>query len=192
MINSETGPLSSCLVYEDMLPLAWLVMGEEARAINVARAAEHNEHVLRCVNLLSDKVKEKIDDESEVDSTLVRLEAKMNLILEMLSKLSVGRDDLGKSTQVRVAATGIEWICREQQPTEGDKLWIKLNIDSRVPEALQLAAQVETISDTDSGVVIYAKFDDMGEAVQDQLEKMIFRQHRRKVAHSKSEQTSVN
>lgn len=173
-----------------MLPLSWAAIEEESPAVNYHRVAEHNEHVLRCVNLLSDQIKEKVDDESEAESALVRLEAKVNLILEMLSKLVIERDDTPQPVQVKVAATGIEWFCMEQQPSVGDKIWLKLYVDNRVPEALQLAGQVETVSDRSSGAVVYAHFEAMGEGVQDQLEKLIFRNHRRMVAQSKAKQAA--
>lgn len=185
MINFETSQLSNSLAYEDMLPLSWEVMDEGSQAINLARVAEQNEHVLHCINLLSDQITEKVDDESETESALLRLEAKVNLILEMLSKLAGDRDDIPQPVQVRVAATGIEWICMEQQPAEGDRIWIQLHIDNRVPEAVCLPAQVEAVAAASSGAVVFARFEDIGSGVQDQLEKLIFRHHRRMVAQSK-------
>jgi hypothetical protein len=186
MMNSETSQLSNGLVYEDLLPLSWAVMYKGTQEVNHSRITEHNEHVLRCVNLLSDQANERIDEESEVESAIVRLEAKVNLILEMLSKLAGERDAALNSIQIRVSAGGIEWACGDRQPKEGDDVWIYLHIDNRVPEAIQLAARVVSVTDADSGAVAYAKFEDMGEVVQDQLEKLIFRHHRRMVAQSKS------
>lgn len=186
MKNSNTSKLSDSLVYEDMLPLSWAAMDEESSAVNCSRVAEHNEHILRCVNLLSDQIKEKVDDESETESALVRMEAKINLILEMLSKLTIEREGTPQPVQIRVAATGIEWLCMESPPSVGDKIQIKLYIDSRVPGALQMLGEVISLSDTPSGAVVHARFEDVGEAVQDQLEKLIFRHHRRMVAQSKA------
>ena len=185
-MNSETDHLSNSLVYEDALPLSWEKMVGESQTINLSRVAEHNEHVLRCVNLLSDQFKDRVDEESETESTLVRLEAKVNLVMEILSKLAAERSDTPKSVRVRVAATGIEWVCTEQPPLKGDMIWVQLHIDNRVPEAVQLAAQVVSVTDVASGVAVFARFEDMGEGVQDQLEKLIFRHHRRMVAQSKS------
>jgi hypothetical protein len=186
MKNSDTNPLADSLIYEDLLPLTWSSIDGEAQVVNSARVSEHNEHVLRCVNLLGEQIKEKLDEEGETESALVRLEAKVNLILEMLSSLDRARGDTPDTTQVRLAAGGLEWDCKEQPPAEGDTIWIKLNIDNRVPEAMQLAAQVLSVSVEGQQTTVCAKFEQMGEAVQDQLEKMIFRHHRRMVAQSKS------
>jgi hypothetical protein len=186
MINSDTSKLSDSLVYEDVLPLSWAALDDGSSAVNYSRVAEHNEHILRCVNLLSDQIKEKVDDESETEPALVRMEAKINLILEMLSKLAIEREGTPQPVQIRVAATGIEWLCTNTQPSAGDKIQIKLHIDYRVPGALQLLGQVVSLTDTPSGTAVHARFEDVGEGVQDQLEKLIFRHHRRMVAQSKA------
>jgi hypothetical protein len=186
MTNSEINPLSDSLIYEDQLPLSWETRDENSQSVSFIRVAEHNEYVIRCVNLLGDQIREKSDEDSEAESTLIRLEAKVNLILEMLSNLNRDRSDVPQAAQVRLAATGIEWSSQEQPPAEGAKIWVKLYVDSRVPEAMQLAAQVVKVSDVGHGATVYARFEEMGEAVQDQLEKMIFRHHRRMVAQAKS------
>jgi hypothetical protein len=186
MTNQDRNPLSDSLIYEDLLPLSWAVRDEQSQAINFSRVAEHNEHVLRCVNLLGEQIKEKIEDESETDSAMIRLEAKVNLLLEMVSSLGSNRGHQPDATQIRLAATGIEWNCREQPPAVGENIWIKLHIDNRIPEAMKLAARVLTVSKAEPGVTVCASFEQLGEAVQDQMEKMIFRHHRRMVAQSKS------
>jgi hypothetical protein len=186
MKNPDINPLAGSLIYEDMLPLTWAVRDDESHAVNLTRVMEHNEHVLRCVNLLGEQIKEKSDEEVETESALIRLEAKVNLILEMLSNLDREKGNTPHATQVRVAAGGVEWLCREKPPVVGDKIWVKFHVDKRVPEPMQLAARVLTVSMTGHESMVCAVFEQMGETVQDQLEKMIFRHHRRMVAQSKS------
>jgi hypothetical protein len=186
MTNSDINPFSNSLVYEDMLPLSWCVRGQGEQFLNHARVAEHNEHVMRCVNLLGEQIYDKLDEESETDSALIRLEAKINLILEMVSNLDRDSIDLPDATQVKLAAGGIEWRCQGTPPGEGDDILVSLYVDNRIPEAMKLAAKVLTVDDDGSGTVVCARFEEMGEAVTDQMEKMIFRNHRRLVAQSKS------
>jgi glycine cleavage system regulatory protein len=187
MKNSEANPLADSLIYEDLLPLTWTPRDEGFQAVNSSRINEHNEHVLRCVNLLGEQIKEKVDEEAETESALIRLEAKVNLILEMLSSLDRERGHIPDPIRVKLAAGGIEWLCNESPPAAGDSIWIKLYIDNRVPEAMQLPAQVLTVSPADQrSSMVCARFEEIGESVQDQMEKMIFRHHRRMVAQSKS------
>ncbi len=186
MANLDTNPLADSLVYEDMLPLFWETREDGSQSLNLARVSEHNEHVMRCVNLLGEQIKEKIDEESESESALMRLDAKVNLLLEMVSNLGRNRIELPSDTLVRLASGGIEWLCKESAPALGGNIWITLHIDSRIPEALKLAASVISVSADQSGTMVVARFTEMGEAVQDQLEKMIFRNHRRMVAQSRS------
>ncbi len=185
MTISETNPLSDSLTYEDLLPVSWVARKHDSQSINYARVDEHNEHVIRCVNLLGEPAKEKTDEESETESALIRLEAKVNLLLEMVTKLDRASVDLPDAAQVRLSAAGIEWGCKEQPPAEGDRIWINIYVDNRIPEAMKLAARVLTLNDAGGVTAVTARFEDMGEVVQDQLEKMIFRHHRRMVAQSK-------
>ncbi len=185
MTNSETNPLADTLVYEDRLPLVWSARSDDAQAENYARIAEHNEHVMRCVNMLSDQIREKGDDESETESAVVRLEAKVNLLLEMVSRMEREKSDLPDTTHTRLAAAGIEWNCLGDPPGMGDEIWISLYIDDRVPEPLKLAACVISVSGSGPGAVVCARFEEMGESVRDQLQKMIFRHHRRMIAQSR-------
>lgn len=186
MTNSDANPFANTLVYEDMLPLNWGIREQGAQAPNHARVAEHNEHVMRCVNLLGEQIIDKVDEESETDSALIRLEAKVNLILEMVSNLDRNSTNLPDVTQVKLAAGGIEWRCQGVLPGEGDDIWVTIYVDNRIPEAMKLAARVLTVVADGSEAVVCARFEEMGEAVQDQMEKMIFRNHRRMVAQSKS------
>ena len=183
MTNSDGNPLAGSLVYEDLLPLSWSVRKDGA---NYVRVAEHNEHVVRCVNLLGEQIKDRMDDESEAESALARVEAKVNLLLEMVSRLDRQKNDIPDAIQVRLAAGGVEWKSDAQAPAAGDKIWVNLYIDSRIPEAMQLAANVVSVSADGETATVCARFEEMGEVVQDQLEKMIFRYHRRMVAQSRS------
>ncbi len=186
MINSDTNPLADSLVYEDMLPLFWSARVDGSPPVNLARVSEHNEHVMRCVNLLGEQIKEKIDEVSETESALMRLDAKVNLLLEMVSNLSRDRIDLPEVNKVRLASGGMEWWCQKNTPAAGDNIWVTLHIDSRIPESLKLAARVISVSADEFGSRVAVRFEEVGEVVQDQLEKMIFRNHRRKVAQSRS------
>ncbi len=183
MTNSDINPLADTLVYEDMLPLSW---GSRECGVNYMRVAEHNEHVVRCVNLLGEQIKEKMDDEYEAESVLARVEAKLNLLLDMVSRLDRQGSDIPEAVQVRLASAGIEWKGKGQAPAVGDNIWVNLYIDSRIPEAMELAARVVSVSMDGETLTVCARFEEMGEVVQDQLEKMIFRYHRRMVAQSRS------
>lgn len=185
MGNSDINPFESSLAYIDRLPVSWNPRDEALIDSNYTRIDEHNEQVLRCVNLLGEQLKEKTEDDSETDSALMRLEAKVNLLLELVSKLDQRISQIPNLTEVRLAATGIEWLCHDTKPAVGDEIWVNLYLDNRIPDAMKIAAKVITVSEDTKGIVVTALFESMGGTAQDQMEKMIFRHHRRMIAQSK-------
>ncbi len=183
MANSDINPLADGLVYEDLLPLSWAARSEES---NYTRVAEHNEHVLRCANLLGEQIREKTDEESEAESALMRLDSKVNLLLELVSKLNQRTNMIPNATDVRLGAAGVEWKCQGMPPQIGSNIWIELYLDNRIPEAMKIPATVLTLYEEGQGSTVSARFEGLGDIVRDQMEKMIFRHHRRRVAQARS------
>ena len=186
MDNSEANPLADSLIYTATLPLSWTPMDNNCPESEYVIVAEHNEHVLRCANLLGEQIREKVDEESETDSALMRLEAKVNLLLELVSKLGQRINQIPEAKQVRLASGGIEWITDSAPPAIGSSIWINLHIDNRIPEAMKIPARVLTLHEDLHGSGVGAKFEPLGEMVQELMEKMIFRHHRRMIAQSRA------
>ncbi|MCP3671431.1 MAG: hypothetical protein GY814_13565 [Gammaproteobacteria bacterium] len=187
MNNSDTNPLTDSLIYATSMPLSWSVREDGYHESHYIRVAEHNEHVLRCVNLLGEQHRDKVEEESESDLTLMRLEAKINMLLEMVSKLDQRINQIPESSEVKLASAGIEWLCCDSPPAVGSSIWIKLHIDHRIPEAMNIPAQVIAVREESDGLIVAAKFESIGEVVQEQVEKMIFRHHRRMIAQLRVE-----
>ncbi len=187
MNNSDTNPLADSLVYAAFMPLSWSVREEGDHESYYIRAAEHNEHILRCTNLLAEQPRDKVEEEGESDSALMRLEAKVNLLLEMVSKLDQRINQIPDRSEIKLASAGIEWICGDSPPAIGSSIWIKLHIDHRIPEAMNIPARVITVREEPGGAAVGARYESIGEVVQEQMEKMIFRHHRRMIAQSRAE-----
>jgi len=187
MDNSDTNPLADSLVYTAAMPLSWSDRGEEAAHDNYIRIAEHNAHILRCVNLLEEQHRERGEEEAESDSALMRLEAKVDMLLEMVAKLDQRLSQIPASGVVSISSQGIEWSCSDSPPTVGGNIWINLYVDNRIPEAMQIPATVLTVDEGAGGYTVAARFVALGEQVQEQLEKLIFRHHRRMIAQSRVE-----
>ncbi len=187
MNNSDTSPLADSLVYVASLPLSWSVREEGYPESYYISIAEHNEHILRCVNLLGEQPRDKAEEESESDLALIRLEAKVNLLLEMVSKLDQRINQTPDTTEIKLASAGLEWLCCDSPPAADSSIWIKLHIDRRIPEAMKIPARVVTVCEEPGGVAVGARYESIGEVVQEQVEKMIFRHHRRMIAQAKAE-----
>ncbi len=186
MDNLDTNPLADSLVYTARLPISWSPRDPSGSDSEYVRVAEHNEHVLRCANLLGEQHRDRVDEESETDSALMRLEVKVNLLLELVAQLDQRTNQIPEATEVRLASGGIEWKCGDTPPALDSTVWINLYIDNRIPDAMKIPARVLTLREEPPGSNVGAKFESLGEMVQEHLEKMIFRHHRRMIAQSKA------
>ncbi len=186
MDNKDKNPLEDGLVYVGSIPVSWGPRGDVFPDNSYTRITEHNEHVLRCANLLGEQIRDRVEDESETDLALTRLEAKVNLLLELVSKLDQRTEQIPGLAEVRLAATSIEWKCQDSPPGIGDNVWVNIHLDNRIPEAMKIAARVLTVREDAHGAIVCAEFEFLGGVVQDQMEKMIFRHHRRRIAQSRS------
>ena len=162
------------LVLEDRLPLRWRV----AEAPSVAPPLQlSNEETLRVILSLDEHHVEASDENPEFAHEVQRLETKINLILELVSQVLARQLQLPESLPVRLSAQEIEWETATA-PAVGSAVLIEAYVCPRYPRPLFLPA---TVKDSSSGRV-RAVFDELGAPVQDLLEKLIFRHHRRLIA----------
>jgi len=183
--TTEYNPLSDSLAYRAYLPLEWRSQNGQISDGEHLRTNEKNEHVLRWVNLLGEQVREVVEEEGDIDSRLIRLETKVNLILDLISTLVQREIQHPEMVNILLAAKGMEWISQATPPELGRRIWVSLSIDQRIPEALKLSAKVVDLAQEDGAFRVRVRFDSMGEMVLDLLEKMIFRYHRRQIAQSR-------
>lgn len=182
--QSESSPLEGVLVYEDSLPVVWELRSETETEWELARASEQNEHLLRFANLLGEQHRERSDEESEGDNRLSRIESKVDLLVDLFSRLLEQNASTMQAGPVRLSGAGIEWFS-STAPDPSALIWVQLQLDRRLPGALRLPARVLEVTAEGSEKRITAAFQALGEGVQDQLEKIIFRHHRRQVAQSR-------
>jgi hypothetical protein len=179
---SENSPLSDTLIYTAQLPVSWSSRQEG----DLLPPADNNAELLHCINLLGEQLHTKKDDELELDSVILRVEAKLDMLLGLLSTMLKKELDIPVASDTRLTAMGVEWVCSETPPGLNDSIWISLYLDPRLPAALQLPARVVSVDSSGSGSIVVCRVSQVEEGVQQLLEKMIFRHHRRQVAMSRS------
>jgi hypothetical protein len=174
MIESTPESLGSGLVLEDRLPLRW-----HAFVSPVTSPHQHlsNEETLRVILSLDDHHVEASDENPEFAHEVQRLESKINLILELVSQVLARQLQLPEALPVRLSAHEIEWQTASALAS-GSPVLLEIYVSPRYPRPLFLPA---TVKDS-SGGRVRAVFDGLGEPVQDLLEKLIFRHHRRQIA----------
>ncbi len=188
MDNPETHPLSGGLVYEDRLALLWGTV--EAKPDESERIAleESNLDVLHTLLMLGDHRSELAEEPANMAQELVRMDFKLNLVLDLVGEVLSYYHDQPPRVPVRLGMQGIEWEAAEV-PLPDTLVSIELYLSMRYPRALRLQGRVRSVTPSAQGKRAVVIFEGTGEAVQDMLEKIIFRHHRRSIAHARRSAT---
>ena len=185
-MSNDQHALSSEIIFQTVVPVDWNVLesfpGEGAQT----QASSSNLRLLNALNIL-----EEIPLDGESVSSVVPessyLEAKLDLMLGMLGELLRHQAEYPASMPVIVTATTLSvTLSAENQtgfplPEVGDLLRVRLFLDTRYPQALLLYGTLSSASETHFTV----SFNSLPPPLQEQLDKFIFRQHRRAIASSR-------
>ena len=186
MPNHVNNPLQEGLVFEGEFPLRWEIRLPAEGQESLRHVEERNERLLRCEHLLAEQGSDRTEDERDLDAGLLRVEVKLDLLLDLFAVLVGKESNRPDPCRVRLASGGLEWSESGEPPQKGSAVWVHLSLDSRLPTALQLPVTIlEVVSGTDRTARVLGRFEPLGETVQDRIEKLIFRHHRRQVAQSR-------
>jgi hypothetical protein len=168
------------LAYEDVLPVAWRPLPEPFDPAIVGSFADRNLRVLQAVAALDDHGQiEKPDDNAPHAADLMRLEMKMNLLLDMVGALLIASRPRPKSAAVRFNALGGVFQGSTPYPPLGNQGVLEVYLRDCVADPLRLFGRIASVS-PDGKVKV--RFVPPGENISDLLEKLAFRKHRRQVA----------
>ncbi len=181
--TSAQNALGASIAYEGILPLSWRetapVDGLQARAQQAA-----NEEFLRVLSILEEHPPELADDHPAVVQELRRLDSKLDLVLDLVGRVLGHHEPLPPPVAVRLHARDLEWS-DVRAPSAGSRIQVALYLCLRVPRPLALSGRVRSVEPFAGAFRIMMDIDDPGEAVAEQLEKIIFVHHRRTVALSR-------
>lgn len=189
MSDDNREQLGEGVVYKDIIPLGWREITPEELEFTSLTMQDTNEEVLRSIATLDEF---HIDSQDEggahhAGSDLGRIECKINLLLDMVTRLVVRETAMPDAVPITLGAAGIEWSS-PVPPKEGNLLELSLYLDHKYPRpflAIGRVAGVEAVSDASEDFLVRLNFEMMSDAVQSALEKLIFRQHRRSIAQSR-------
>ncbi|HQU15091.1 MAG: hypothetical protein B7Z66_05315 [Chromatiales bacterium 21-64-14] len=183
--SSSQDPFFEGLSYQDFLPLAWRPMPTTLTAAESVRLNRDNETVLRVAAALDD-FRPDTSDESGVGSELGHLDFKLNVLLDLVGHLVTRDQPLPAQTPIRLSARGLEWTASEL-PAAAAPVVVSLHLQPSYPRPLELPARVVFVATApDGGRRVQVLFEGLSEAVADGLERLIFRNHRRQIAQSRS------
>lgn len=181
-LKEREPPFFDGLVYEARVPLVWRYLELRPDEKQIVFANTANEQLLRLITSLSEKPQEAVDGEFHAE--LERIDLKITVLLDMASHIIRDQLNLPAPEPVRMDARGAEWTTAN--PPETKRLLnAKVYIDPELPRPLEFfgLCQVSELTDpAQRGARVRMRFIRVGQAVADELEKFIFRQHRKEIA----------
>jgi hypothetical protein len=175
----DTVILNEELAYQDQLPVAWRALPKPLDLPAVTSLTERNVRILQlCAAIEEQGMAEKKDDKTPHAADLMRLEIKVNLLLELMGQLLAVQQPRPAATAVRFNALAVVWKATQPLPRVGDKGLLDIYLRDGLPQPLSLLVNVTQVAADQ----VKAAVTPPGETVADLLEKLAFRQHRRQVA----------
>ncbi len=175
------------LTIENSIPIGWSSADLQVDQQTILDIQESNKQLLF---VLLEKHKNHSDLEKESDDTsheLKLLQHKVDLLTSWLGKLLINQMTLPSNRKVQISSKGI--IIATDAPLEiHEKLQLECYLEPNFPQALLFFGQVKGIEAVENGKNIVIDFVNLGAEVSDLLDKLIFQNHRRLVAYSKSKE----
>jgi hypothetical protein len=181
--HSDTIVMFDKLAYEDLLPFRWIPHPKQVDDVTAQHLAEKNVRVLQACDALEDYGqldKSKADDDSPHSADIMRLDFKLNLLLDLASQLLAQSQSRLQPQAIRLNSMGASWKGGES-PRPGEHGILEVGIRDLIVQPLNLPAQGVATEPGESRV----RFTNLGETVADHIEKLVFRRHRRKIAGSR-------
>lgn len=174
--------LGDGLVFEEALSVVWTA-GPLAEGLALARLNADNHQLLGAEATLDEvRVHEALKDESPaLVQELQRLESKVNILLRLTAELALRNSGLPPPQRVRLTSRALEWF-GEPVPAVGSTGQLAVYINSALPQPVKIPCVVAGERVQDNMRAAQMRFCGLSDAVAEQLDKLIFRHHRRLVA----------
>lgn len=167
------------LVYTGSLPLSLDLLDAAPRDYELQHANDSNDFLLRSVAALEEKIEH--DDPDPVWQELKRQDMKLNLILDMIGTLLLQQKLVPPPSELQLTASGLH-IGATQTPAPAQHCRVQLYIEPAIPKPLTLYGQCHPSAQ--AGMIDIA-FNGVGKSVTDNIDKFIFRHHRRRIAQAR-------
>jgi hypothetical protein len=187
MSDNDATTFGSGLCYEDDLPLRWR-RSEDAHPIARSLAINlGNEQLLRHLAAIDEFRGEGGEDDTPAAHELHRLENKLDLLIDLVGDLLTRQSDLPSAVPVRLCAETLGWACApDAAPAPGDSVEAEVYLNARYPRPLVMFGRIESVeTDADGRASVLLRYRELSEGARGALEKTIFRQHRRLIAHAR-------
>lgn len=167
------------VAYSALLPLVWQPADSLAPA-QLSAWQQSNIDLLRALATIETVAGDREKELGAAGKAYERLEAKLDVVLDMLSLLLAERRELPPQQQLILRASGLEWYT-EQAPAASDAGLLTLYLSPKLPQPLILSARIVACTPAGTGQRVQAEFTHLSEELSDWLERTVFRYHRRAV-----------
>ncbi|HEY0961898.1 MAG TPA: PilZ domain-containing protein [Pseudomonadales bacterium] len=167
------------IVYSGCLPLSLVLMSGAPHEHELLRANEGNELLLRSVSALEEKI--DTDENDEIAQELRRQDMKLNLVLDLLGALLLQQQVIPESRELQLSAAGLRTHV-SPTPAPAQHCRLQLYIEPAIPKPLTLFGQCHASSGPGMTDI---SFTGLSQTVTDNLDKFIFRHHRRRIAQAR-------
>ena len=179
--GADTVVLYEELAYNDVLPVQWQPLSRTLDRFEMIGIDEANLLLLQaCVAVEEHPARDKNEDLEPLAGELARLDFKLNLVLQLLSKL-VAPERLAAPTPIQFNALGASWAAIGPAPQPGQRGLLRVQLRSSLPQPLELLADVASVS----GTTVQVKFHDLPEGTVELIQKLAFLRHRRQIADAR-------
>jgi hypothetical protein len=177
--------LGDGLIFEEALPVRW-TPGTLAEGLALARLNADNHQLLGAESSLDEiRVHEALKDESPaLVHELQRLEYKVNILLRLTAELALRNSGLPAAHRVRLTSRALEWFGTET-PAVGSTGLLAVYVNPALPQPVTIPCVVAGERTDDNQTVTQMRFSGLSDAVVEQIDKLIFRHHRRLIAGAK-------
>lgn len=171
------------LYYESHIPLVWQIIEFAPEGEELVRINEDNTRFLKALTALNEGAPEAGEEIPQTAAELQRLDLKLNLVLEIVGQILASQRILPPPSNIRLDHSGIEWTAQDCPPA-GAMLSLAVYLRSELPSPLKFHGVVALLapSGADSAVRAQLRFAGLSSLFKDELEKFIFRRHRRSIA----------
>lgn len=172
--------VDGALVLEGPLPVVFRPIDGEVLAADPTRLAT-NLRMFQACELLDDRqAADRSETDSPVMAELKRLDLKMSLLMELLADMAGRAEHHAQQYDVALDFRGLTWSPVPAGLAVGQRGSLAVYIHPALPRPLTFIGTV-TALDAVRGEARF-DFDTLDDPEADQLERLIFRSHRRKVA----------
>jgi hypothetical protein len=181
--GADTVVLYEELAFQDVLPVIWRQMPNSADRDMAAGFTERNLQVLQTWDAIDEHgTVEKADENAAYAADIMRLDLKINLLLDMVGQILAANRPRPTAVPVRFNALGGMWRGTAPLPETGEQGVAEIYLHDCLVQPLRLPGRVTNVT-PDGHVKV--RFAPVGEAVADLIEKLAFRRHRRQIAGSR-------